>query len=194
MKKDYLLWFFLAALIAGTVMIRVGGHFPNATPVAAVALLAGASLRARWAVMVPLAAMTIADAIIGFAALPIAVSVYGSFALMAVMGGWLKKERTAGRVIGAALASSILFYLITNGAVWWFSGLYTHTIDGLIFCYYLAIPFFRNTMLGDLAYTGGLFLAVQYVPVLAGLFHNWHNKIKIRYGILVGSSSDGGQK
>lgn len=167
-------------------MVRVGSHFPNATPVAAVALLAGAGLKTRWAAAVPLIAMAVSDVFIGFSPWPITVAVYGSFALIALLGRWLENNRAAGRVVAAALASSILFYLITNGAVWWFSGLYAHTVDGLILCYYLAIPFFRNTMLGDLAYTGGLFLVVEYVPTLANLFHNFHNKIKIHYGTLVG--------
>lgn len=194
MKRDFWLWLFLIALVAIAIMVRVGGHFPNATPVAAIALLAGATLRARWAVVVPLTAMAVSDAFIGFSPLPITVSVYGSFALMAMLGRWLKSKRGPGRVIGAALASSVLFYLITNGAVWWFGGLYERTLDGLVFCYYLAIPFFRNTMLGDIAYTGGLFLVVQYAPALASLFHNFYDKIKICYGTLGVSSSDGGRE
>jgi len=58
---------------------------------------------------------------------------------------------------GAALAGSVLFFLITNFGVWWFQSLYPHTLDGLIACYVAAIPFFRNTLLGDLLYTAVLF-------------------------------------
>lgn len=180
---------FISLLAVGLVVVRMNDHMPNVTPVAAIALLAGASLPLPWSAAVPLSAMAISDAFIGFASLPITVSVYGSFALTALLGRWLKRRRGAGRVMAASLASSTLFYLITNGAVWWFSGLYARTLDGLVLCYYLAIPFFRNTMLGDMAYAGSLFLVVRYAPVLVSFFHN---KIKSRCGTLVASSSEGG--
>lgn len=185
MKENPWRLLFIGLLAVATVVVRLSDHMPNVTPVVAIALLAGASLSLPWSVAVPLSAMAVSDAFIGFASLPITVSVYGSFALAALLGRWLKRRRGPGRVVAASLASSILFYLITNGAVWWFSGLYARTLDGLVLCYYLAIPFFRNTMLGDMAYTGSLFLMARYVPALVSFFHN---KIKSRCGILVAGS------
>jgi len=88
------------------------------------------------------------------------------------MGQWLKGRVRATRVVLTSLGSSVLFYLITNGAVWWFSGMYAHTLEGFVLCYYYAIPFFRNTIFGNLAYSCGVFLAWALVPVLVGKLQN----------------------
>ena len=62
-----------------------------------------------------------------------------------------------GNIIGASLFSSILFFIVTNFGVWMVSGMYPHTMSGLFSAYAFAVPFFRNTIIGDLAYTGLFF-------------------------------------
>ena len=62
----------------------------------------------------------------------------------------------------AALAGSVLFYVVTNFAVWvtpngLYAGLYAHTWDGLIQCYVMALPFFRNDIAGNVLWTAMLF-------------------------------------
>jgi hypothetical protein len=68
------------------------------------------------------------------------------------------------------LASSVLFFVLTNFGVWAFDALYPKTLEGLMACYVAAIPFFRNTLLGDLSYTvvlfGGFALLERRIPVL----------------------------
>ncbi len=59
------------------------------------------------------------------------------------------------------LLSSTLFFLVTNFGVWLIG--YPHTLAGLISCYTLAIPFFGNTILGDMAFTGALFYSFGYI-------------------------------
>lgn len=49
--------------------------------------------------------------------------------------------------------SSFLFFLISNFGVWYYW--YPHTIDGLMTCYLVAIPFYRNTLLGDVVFGYG---------------------------------------
>ncbi|MBI5326062.1 MAG: hypothetical protein HZB41_12450 [Ignavibacteriae bacterium] len=48
------------------------------------------------------------------------------------------------------------------------TGLYPQTYVGLINCYTMAIPFFRNSIIGDLTYCtvmfGGFVLLEKYVP------------------------------
>lgn len=154
-------------LIAFSAALRLVPHMPNVTPIAAVALLAGAMLPGVWAFMVPVAAMLAADSVIGFYQWPIMASVYGSLLLTAWLGRWLKTKRFPWRVLGAAIASSVIFYLITNVAVWRFSGMYPQTLNGLIASYYMALPFFRNTLLGDMVYVYGIFLVAEYAPAAA---------------------------
>lgn len=154
-------------LIGIAAVMRLVPHIPNATPLAAVALFGGAMLTQPWSLVVPMAAMVASDAVIGFYQWQIMVAVYGSFLLTVLMGRWLKANRWPWRVIGASLAASILFYLVTNAAVWRWSGFYPQTFDGLLASYYMALPFFRNTLLGDMVFTYGLFLVAEYAPVIA---------------------------
>ena len=56
-----------------------------------------------------------------------------------------------------AISASLFFFLVTNFAVWLWSGMYAHTIAGLSECFTLGLPFFRNTLLSDVMYTYGLF-------------------------------------
>jgi hypothetical protein len=60
----------------------------------------------------------------------------------------------------SGLFASVLFYLATNLEVWWVSGLYPHTREGLISCFTLAIPFFRNSLLSTWFFLG-VFEAVR---------------------------------
>ncbi len=160
-KKTF---FFLVTIIVYAIVFRVIKVMPNVSPVAAVAIWAGANLRRPLAWFVPLTVMLVADFFIGFYSWPIMLAVYGSFMISVSLGRWLSVNPLPHKIIVLSLASSSLFYLVTNLAVWQFSGLYSHTLPGLVQCYYYAVPFFRHTLLGDLAHTGALFAAWQYLP------------------------------
>ena len=73
------------------------------------------------------------------------------------LGLWIGKRISAGTVIGGTLAASVLFFCLTNFAVWMQGGLYPLTFEGLIACYVAAIPFFGNTLLGNFVFSGLLF-------------------------------------
>jgi len=96
--------------------------------------------------------------------------VYGSFALIVCLGFWLRTRRTAVPIVCAALAASLLFFIVTNFGVWALGSMYPKTTEGLVACYLAAIPFFGSTLLGDAAYTvllfGGLALAEKRLPAL----------------------------
>ena len=97
--------------------------------------------------------------------------VYGSFALVVCIGFWIRNRRSALRIASAAVASSMVFFVITNFGVWALGSLYPKTIAGLVMCYAAAIPFFQNTLLGDALYTavlfGGFALAEKSFPALS---------------------------
>lgn len=158
--------FVVLGLIVLAAASRLLPHPPNVSPIAAIALLGGASLTLPWSFAIPAAAMLLSDLVIGFDSVPVTLSVYGSFFATVLLGSWLRGRPRPWRLLGASLAGSILFYLVTNAAVWWFSGMYPRTPDGLMLSYFYALPFFRNTLVGDLAYTVSLFLAYQYSPHL----------------------------
>lgn len=136
---------------------RLVKHPFNFAPVAAMAIFAGCYLGKKWAVILPVASMVISDYFIGFYDWQVMVSVYLGIALAFVIGWHLKKRKKWHNVALASFASSVAFFLITNFAVWAFFDWYPHTWAGLVNCFTLALPFFRNTLAGDFVYTGLLF-------------------------------------
>ena len=94
---------------------------------------------------------------LGFASWQVTWSVYLSFFLIGLIGRTVKKHKSFEVVLASSLVGSFLFFAVTNWAVWQFADWYPHTINGLIACYIAALPFFRNTLAGDLFYTGALF-------------------------------------
>ena len=151
----------LVILVA--VLIRLLPHLPNFTPIAAMALFGGAYLNKKYAFIIPLAAMFISDIFLGFhSTMPY---VYGGFILTGIIGLWLKEHKSAKNVICSSLISSILFFLITNFGVW-VGGWYPKTLSGLMQSYVMGIPFFKNTVLGDLIYTGMFFSCYELAQLL----------------------------
>jgi hypothetical protein len=72
--------------------------------------------------------------------------------------------------VAASLAASVLFFVVTNFAVWAMGSMYPKSAGGLLACYVAAIPFFGNTLLGDAFFTavlfGGLALAEWRIPAV----------------------------
>lgn len=69
----------------------------------------------------------------------------------------LRNSVTAGRIVGAALASSTSFFLLSNFAVWMGFGSYPHTLGGLTACYVAGLPFYRNDVLSTTLLTAAVF-------------------------------------
>lgn len=160
----------LVTLIAAGVAARFIPHPPNFSPVAALGLFAGAHFASRrLALAVPLLVLFLSDLVLGMGL--ITPVVYGSFALVVCLGRLLRGRLNATRTASAALLGATLFYVITNFGVWALTDLYPPTWAGLAACYTAAIPFFRNTLAGDLFYSGLLFgswaLLERGWPVLA---------------------------
>jgi len=159
----------LLAIFAAAAM-RLLPHPPNFTPIAAMALFSGAQLPNRaLAFAAPFGALILSDAILG-GFYPGIAFVYLSFAAVVLIGWAGARGATALTIFGAALASSLLFFGLTNFGVWLAGGLYPLTWEGLVACYTAAIPFFRNTLAGDLLFTalmfGGFALAERWIPSL----------------------------
>lgn len=155
-------------LIVLGVAARFLPHPANFAPIGAIAIFSGIYLPKKLALVLPLTAMFISDLFIGFDGWEITLSVYAGFIIMAAIGLVVKKHKNIGAILSGTILGSVIFYLITNGAVWAFGSLYPPTVAGLMQSYYLAIPFFRNSLLGDLFYTG--LLVGAYEVSLAWLY------------------------
>ena len=159
---NYLVIF--SVLIVLGVAGRLLPHPPNFTPMAAIALFAGFIFLKRYiAVIAVVVTMLLTDYFaFGFLSAEWFASksmwvVYLALLFPIVFKNFLQKKLGLFRVAGAALASSTVFFIATNFAVWAFSPMYEKTLEGLVLCYTMAIPFFQNTVAGDLIWSGVIF-------------------------------------
>lgn len=155
-------------LIILGIAARFLPHPANFAPIGAIAIFSGLYLPRRWAVVLPLAAMFFSDLFIGFYSWQIMLSVYLSLVIMALIGLVVRRKKNVATVLGGTILGSVAFYLITNFSVWAFGSMYAHNLSGLAQSYIMAIPFFRNSLLGDLFYTG--VLAGAYEASLAFIY------------------------
>src|SRR4051794_18262014 len=146
----------LISAIAVAAALRLVPHPPNFSPIDAMALFSGAYLgRRALAFAAPIGALLFSDAVLGFYhGMP---TVYATVALIVLLGTIAQNRISAPRVGGLAVAGSIIFFLVTNFGMWLWSGIYPRTLMGLEACFVAAIPFFQNTLAGDLFYTALLF-------------------------------------
>jgi hypothetical protein len=154
----------LTLMMLAAAMARLVPHPPNMTPIGAMALFGGACfLDRRMAYLLPIAAMLLSDLVLGMThyglwrLLAIQPIVYACILASTAIGRLIADRRSVWQVGGAALAGSLLFFVVTNFASWiaWHS--YPMTAAGLAECYWKAIPYFRNTLAGDAAFTAILF-------------------------------------
>lgn len=146
-------WILTVLAVALIALYRLMPHPWNFAPVTASAIFGGMVLSRSLSWIVPVAAMLISDAIIGFswADMPF---VYGSLLIAVGIGVWIGKPQTkwmkfTGKTIVGTLAASIIFYLITNFGSWLILPMYPKTLNGLWMSYINAIPFFQNSLAGD---------------------------------------------
>lgn len=169
-KRIYLLsGFILIAAIS-----RLFPHPTNFTPIGAISIFGAAYFSdKKLAFLLPLLAMFVTDLLVNnliYGAFydsfmlftPGFWYIYGSIALMVVVGMITLKKVTVSRVIGSGLISSILFFLITNAGVWLANPAYPQTIEGLMASYTMGIPFFQYSVLGTLFYSAIMFGAFEY--------------------------------
>src|SRR5205814_10263694 len=116
----------IVTMIAAAAASRLIPHPPNMTSIAAMALFGGAMLAdKRLAFVVPLAALFASDLLLGFHNQMIAV--YGSFALIVCLGLWLQQRKTVLAIAGAAIASSLLFFIVVDFGIWLAGDMYPRT-------------------------------------------------------------------
>ncbi len=151
--KKYLPIYILLILAVST---RFLPHPANFTAVGTIAMFGGLYLPRRFALIGPLIVMFVSDIFLGFYQPVIMAVVYASFVVMTSIGIWVRQNKKITTVLGGTILGSIIFYLLTNFAVWVFGTMYAHTWTGLMQCYYTALPFFKNTIAGDLTYVAAL--------------------------------------
>lgn len=172
-KNSVLRYALLAGLILLAAVTRILPHPPNVTPIGGMALLGAAYINRKYiAFLIPLLALWLSN-------LALDNLVYGAyyegfvwfsqpfvflaFGLIVVLGWSLLKKVTPLRLLSTSLGASVLFFLVSNLGVWIGDGMYPKTFSGLMMCYTAGLPFFRNTLLGDLFFAGVLFGAFEWL-------------------------------
>jgi hypothetical protein len=146
------------------VLFRLIPHVPNIAPITALALFGGMYLDKKYALIIPLIIMVISDFFLGFH--DTVLFVYVSFFISGLLGLWARKQKTAGRILLITLLASTIFFIITNFGVWLVGHLYPRNLKGLIECFIMALPFFRNTIFGDLLYTTAFILIFEFLEYI----------------------------
>lgn len=154
-------------LVAIGVAGRWGQPAWGATPIAAVALMAGAYFAHRGvAMLVPFASLFLSDLLLdAHDNGPVMFTVYGCMMATVLLGPLLRNngsklgERFA-RFALWGIAPATLFFVVTNFAVWVFRSDYSKTLAGLTECYIAALPFYRNMLCGDVVYLSMMVLAL----------------------------------
>jgi len=164
-KQKIILLSIVGGLVLLGVATRLLPHPANFTAVGAVSLFAGAVMPKKWGIFFPAIIMAASDIFLGFH--NIMVFTWGSMMIAAGIGYLIRQKIKPANLVYGSLVASIQFFLITNWAVWMFTPLYSKGLDGLFASYVAGLPFFRNMLLGDIAYTALLFgvytLALHYI-------------------------------
>ena len=138
-------------LVVVGVLCRMLPHPANFAPVTAIALFAGVTLRPALALTLPLLIMVASDLLIG--PHPLFAFTWGAFFIAGLIGCAIKDRAGGLAVFLGTSAGSLIFFVLTNLAVFLFQDMYPKDFPGLVQCYVMALPFFKNTLLGDLFFS-----------------------------------------
>lgn len=163
------------ALMILATGLRLQPHLANSTPFFAISLLIGFLLgsgRSALASMIAVSAMLLSDLVLGFHATM--VFVYVGIALAATLGSLFSNVilrqpsflRRAGVAFMTSAFASLVFFIVSNLGVWLVGGIYDRTIEGLSFCFLMAIPFFKTSFAVDVLF------GTTFVLVAARLLAN----------------------
>ena len=156
-KIFYLVFFGLILALS-----RIIPHPPNFTPILASAIMAPMLIKDRWfGIAIPLLAMFISDVIIGFYSYQFVI--YSSILAIALISPMSKNYTRLGII---AVGGSVWFFITTNFAEWIIWDYYPKTFEGLIACYTLALPFFKNTLISTCLFTGLILISTKYLEVV----------------------------
>lgn len=154
----------ILALITVIVASRLTPHPANFVPLTGLILLTSKYFSTKISLAITILSMFISDYLLGFH--DTMLWVYSSLVVIALSSSLLKRYLNFSSVWLYAFFSALIFYLVTNFGVWYSTDMYSKTLDGLINCYIMALPFFRNSLTGDLFYSFVVFGLVDLYCVL----------------------------
>ena len=163
-------FFVVLSIIAVAAFLRLLPHWPNFTPIAAMALFAGTYLeKKQYAFVIPIAAMFVSDLFLGFhVTMP---AVYLGFAITVLIGMAIRRRISVGSVLLASIGSSVIFFLLTNFSSWLVSPYYPQTFPGLLEAYAAGLVFFRDQSHGISFFVNEILGTVFFSATFYGVFY-----------------------
>lgn len=179
-----ILWFalILVAVLFRTATPHLDG-LANFAPLMAITLCASIYLPRKIALLVPLTALLISDLILNHyynTALfqPFMLATYACYLAAGFLGLWIATKKNLWTILGGCLASTALFYLVTNSLAWFSNPLYAQTLSGWLQALTLGLPgyppsytFLRNSLLSDLTFTALFVASMEWQAAKNGLPH-----------------------
>jgi hypothetical protein len=149
---------FPISLILILALARLIPHPPNFTPIVAIAIMSSCFFRNIYlSFAVIIVSMLLADVFIGF--YNNMFFVYLSLLLIAFIFFRISTKVKLQNLFIFGFLGSVIFFLISNFGVWVLSGMYEKNLNGLAYCYFLALPFFVNTVLSTIIFIYSAFVA-----------------------------------
>ena len=148
---------FPISLILILAFARLIPHPPNFTPIIAAAIVSGYFFKnINLSLLTLLIAMLVSDLFIGF--YENVIFVYASLLLITFVFHKISNKINFKNLFIYGFAGSLIFFIISNFGVWALGSpgvqdiAYDKSLNGLIECYILAIPFFGNTFLSTVIF------------------------------------------
>ena len=149
-------------LIVLGITFRLVPHAPNFTPILSIALLSGFYFKNKLSFLLPVFILLISDIIIG--SYTIAPFIYLSILAIYVFGYFYTKNKLKN-IFLSSVSSAFIFYILSNFGVWCLGG-YTYTINGFFTCYWMAVPFFYNTLISTIFFSCSIYIICNAISSL----------------------------
>lgn len=173
-KEIVVITLLIIAAIATRFLFLVDGEsaLPNFSAVGAVAIFGACYFRGNFRFIVPLSVLWLSDLILNnviysryYAHFQIAGDpwVYSGFVLAGIIAYFLMKKSSWPKLLMTSIVTGVIFYLVSNFGVWMSASVYSKDLGGLLQCYAAGIPFFRNTILGNVFYSFVLFGIYEWI-------------------------------
>tara|TARA_B100001996_G_scaffold287623_1_gene227872 strand:- start:77 stop:604 length:528 start_codon:yes stop_codon:yes gene_type:complete len=153
-------FYWTLGIILILALSRLIPHPPNFTPILGMAVFAGAVFdRKIFSFLIPLLSMILSDLFLGLHGSMLII--YFAICINVVIGIYFINKISYLKICFSLVFGSLVFFIITNFNVWLSSGMYLYSLEGLIACYTMALPFLQSTIISTVLYGVGAFFIFE---------------------------------
>ena len=174
---------FLTTALLLTLAGRLLPHPSNFTPIMAISLATGVLIQHRVLAMLAGFVLMLAGDLAAWQLLnnnipfndyflsPGILFVYAPVVLVVLAASYLKPTKSTHWLL-SGFGAGLLFWIVSNFGTWLSGGLYPMTKEGLLGCYYAALPFLGNQLAADAMYSLAIFYAWRLASRSISLQHS----------------------